>query len=534
MTCGAARYTSSLALGAALLASAAHGLAQAPAAPPPAPARPAQPAPAAAAPAPAAPLPPAPAPGPAAAVTPPPATPSPSGAPEIAPEPPPVLDAQPTVAPPPPEPPTLAAPPLAEPPPLPVPPPLPPSEDIPWYETIQFAAFADGYFGLDFNFPKAPGQARVNPIRAYDNHNGFSLSWVGLDIQKTAEPVGGTLSLRFGPTAQRLADACADGDTCDGSSSIALSFVKQAFASWKPGGAGSSVTLDFGKFDTPYGVEVAESQFNINYTRGVLYWLGQPAYHTGLRVGIDASRNFNLKLLAVNGWNRSIDNNSGKSFGLQGTLRLPKAAVPEEDMLTVALGYMVGPEHGDSAVIDCGPGTSFDPDTNPDTGCVADASSAGGRGVVDRGSSNSKGLRHFVDLALVAQPTDELKLLLNGSLGIDNVRDGADIGSFVSKTWYGIMGGARLAVAPQFGVGGRVEYYGDPDGYTTGEGITLGQDVRYVTGTLTLDYAPTEHMILFLDGRLDWASKQVFPKSAHDHDVGTDVSATLGAVVTTN
>jgi hypothetical protein len=412
---------------------------------------------------------------------------------------------------------------------------LPPSEDIPWYESISFAAFADGYFGLDFNFPKAPGQARVNPIRAYDRNTGFSLSWVGLDVQKAAEPVGGAISLRFGPTAQRLAsDACIDGDTCDGSSSIGLSFVKQAFASWKPGGTGSSVTLDFGKFDTPYGAEVAESQYNINYTRGALYWLGQPAYHTGLRVGIDASRNFNLKLLAVNGWNRTVDNNSGKTFGLQGTLRVPKAAAPDEDMLSVALGYMVGPEHGDSTTIVCGPGTSFDPDTNPDTGCVPDMGSPGGSGVVDRGSANSKGLRHFLDLTLVAQPTDTLKLLLNGSLGIDKVRDGADIGSFVSKTWYGIMAGARVSVAPQFGLAGRVEYYGDPDGFTTGEAITLGQDLRYVTGTLTVDYAPTEHMILFLDGRLDWASKQVFPKSAHDHDVGTDVSATLGAVVTTN
>ena len=44
-----------------------------------------------------------------------------------------------------------------------------------------------------------------------------------------------------------------------------------------PGGKGSPITLDFGKFDTIYGAEVAESQDNINYTRGVLYWFGQPA-----------------------------------------------------------------------------------------------------------------------------------------------------------------------------------------------------------------------------------------------------------------
>jgi len=420
-----------------------------------------------------------------------------------------------------------------EPAPLPLPAP-PATEDIPWYESIAFSAFADGYLGFDFNFPKSPGQARQNPIRAYDGRTGFSLNWVGLDIQKSPEPVGGVISLRFGPGAQRLADACVDSDTCDGSSSLGLSYVKQAYGSWKPGGAGSAVTLDLGKFDTPYGAEVAESQFNINYTRGVLYWLGQPAYHTGLRVGVDASRSFNLKILAVNGWNRTVDNNLGKTLGLQGTLRVPKAAAPDEDMLTLSLGYMVGPEHADSALKECGPGFRFDPDTNPDTGCVADANSPNGdSGIVDRGSSNTKGLRHFLDLTLVALPVEAVKLLFNASLGIDRDRDPEAQSTFVNSTWYGLMAGARFAVAAPFGVAGRVEYYGDPDGYTTGA-LSLGQDIRYVTGTLSLDYSPTEQLILLLDGRVDWSSKRVFPSGARDSDVGTAVSATLGAIVTTN
>jgi hypothetical protein len=88
-------------------------------------------------------------------------------------------------------------------------------------------------------------------------------------------------------------------------------------------------------------------------------------------------------------------------------------------------------------------------------------------------------------------------------------------------------------VASPFGVAGRVEYYADPDGYTTGA-ISLGHDLRYVTGTLTLDYSPSDQLILLLDGRVDWSSKQVFPKGSRDHDVGTAVSATLGAIVTTN
>jgi len=365
-------------------------------------------------------------------------------------------------------------------------------------------------------------------VRAYDNHTGFALNWAGLDVQKEAAPVGGMISLRFGPGAQRLAGACVDADNCDSESAIGLANVKQAFVSWKPA---SIVSFDLGKFDTPYGAEVADSQYNINYTRGVLYWLGQPAYHTGLRVNIDPARVFNLKLLAVNGWNRTIDNNSGKTFGLQGTYRLPKAAGSEEDLLTVALGYMMGPEHGDSMVVTCPPGQRFDPVQNPETGCVLSEGSTGGSGVVDRGSSNTKGLRHFLDLTAIATPIPALKLLLNASLGIDNDRDPAKQTEFRSASWFGVMAGARYAFLERLGLAARIEHYSDPDGLTSG---FSGNDVTIRTATLTFDYGPAEHMLFFLDGRLDWSNKHIYPSGTHDENKGTAASVTLGAVVTTN
>lgn len=404
-------------------------------------------------------------------------------------------------------------------------PPLPPEAGAPWYEGLALSAFVDAYGALDFNFPKAPGQARANPIRAYDNHAGFALNWVGLDVQKDPEPVGGTLSLRFGPGAQRLASACVDADTCDSESALGLAFVKQAFASWKPL---DGLTFDLGKFDTIYGAEVADSQYNINYTRGALYWLGQPAYHTGLRVGIDAARSFNIKLLAVNGWNRTVDNNAGKTFGVQGTYRLPKTDGSDDDWLSVALGYLVGPEHGDTQVITCPVGQRFD----RSSGCVLSQGSPGDSGVADLGSSNTKGLRHFLDLTAVATPTAALKLLLNASLGIDRARDPADITQFRSATWWGVMAGARYAMNEHFGLAGRIEHYADPDGYTSG---FVGNDVVVRTGTLTLDYIPAQQMVVFLDGRADWASKQIFPKAVHDDALSaTSVSVTLGAIVSTN
>jgi hypothetical protein len=538
MKCVKARGIQSTAWFVVALAATTNVLAQAPAAPAPAPAPVAPPAPAPVTPAPVAPAapvaPPAPAsPTPAPGAVPPPATSVPVApsaepapfAPPPAPLPAPYAD-------------TIAIAPAPEPPAVP---PAAPSTEAPWYEGITLGAFADGYFGTDFNFPKAPNQARQNPVRAYDTRNGFALSWVGLDIQKAPEPVGGVLSLRFGPTAFTLADACVDADNCDSSSSLGLQYVKQAFASWKPA---DSVQLDFGKFDTPYGAEVADSQYNINYTRGVLYWLGQPAYHTGLRVGIDATRNFNLKLLAVNGWNRTIDNNQGKTFGLQATYRLPKEPDSNEDALSIALGYMMGPEHGDTLRINCPAGTSFDPETNPESGCVPAPGSPGGSGIVDRGSSNSKGLRHFLDLTTVALPTPALKLLLNASLGIDNYRTQEDEAAFTSSLWWGLMVGARYALDDHFGLAGRFEFFSDPDGFATsgsylthvgGDPADLNfLDTKIVTGTVTVDYSPMKHLVSFLDLRADWSNKRMFPKGVHDADVGQAITATLGVVVSTN
>lgn len=404
--------------------------------------------------------------------------------------------------------------------------PEPATPELPWYETITVSAFADAYYSLNFNLPK--GDQR-EPIRAFDRSEGFGLSWVGLDISKEAEPVGGTISLRFGPTAQRLASR-AVGSPKD-SDYAGLEFVKQGFVSWRP--MSGPLRLDLGKFDSPYGVEVAEAQYDINYTRGALYWLGQPYFHTGLRLTADLARSFTLKLLAVNGWNNSIDNNLMKTFGLQGTYRLPGSA--DEDLLRISLGYLFGPEHDDTAVISCGPGSV--PDVDEPDGCAASANATGGSLVVDRGTSNqAKAFRHFLDLAVVAQPSPDLVLTLNSSLGIDNQRVG-NTSDFESAVWWGVAAAGRIGLG-DMGLGLRGEYVNDHDGYTTGFGDLRDAEgnppnIDVLTGTATFDYSPTDFLRFMFDVRVDWSNRKIFPKEVREL-TGLAVSTTLGAIVMTN
>jgi hypothetical protein len=519
----------SLVLGAwALSLSASPALAQAPA---PTPAQPAPaPAPAPVAPAPVAPptttqpVAPAPAPAPTPGQSFAPTEPAPLTPPEATPPPPPEPAAAPESDPVPPVEPTAEETPLAEPRTVPVP---PEEEHLAWYDAIDFRAFADAYFGMNWGFPK-PQVGANSVVRAYDVANGFSLSWVGLDASYPAEPVGGTVSLRFGPTADRIAAGCF-GELCD--SEIGLTNVKQAFASWKPGGASSSVTLDLGKFDTLYGAEVAESQGNINYTRGLLYWFAQPLFHTGLRMRAQFNEIFGLNAMLVNGMNNTFDNNAGKSLGLQGVFTVPRRERYGTSLATVSLGYLIGPERDDIATVSCAEDEHFD--ASAADGCANDGSGDAllpQDGTVDRSSANTEGLHHLIDLVASITPTDELTILFNGDLNLERVRDPNDPARFVQHEWWGLMAGVRYAITEQFAVAGRGEYVSDHEGFATG---FLDYDIGLASGTLTLDYSPSSLLLIRLDNRLDWSTRKIFTNSVRDAS-GTLITSTLGVVVTTD
>lgn len=395
-----------------------------------------------------------------------------------------------------------------------------------WYDLIGFSAFVDAYAGYNFNNPKPQfgtttgASAPTNTYRAYDQANGFSLSWIGVNATYPADPVGATINLRFGPTATAYG-SCSAG-TCD--NDVGLQFVKQAFVSWKPGGADSSITLDLGKFDTPFGVEVAESQFDINYTRGLLYWLAQPLFHTGLRANFAVADAFDFRLLAVNGWNNTIDNNVGKTFGAQGTFHVKNAE--GTDLVTASLGYMVGPESPDVLEVQCGANEVFDPEASGGckTGTTGDTS-----GTIDHGSANTDGLRHLIDLAVVADPIERLRLLLNADFGLVKVYNPPE-DNYLSRSYFGVMAGARVAVTDGFGVAARGEYISDPKGVLAGYD---NEKISLVSGTLTLEALPADFLTIKLDGRIDWSNKEIFKQDIRDLS-GKQITATLGVVAHTD
>ena len=111
------------------------------------------------------------------------------------------------------------------------------------------------YYGYNFN--------KVDPLlRTFDvQHNAFSLSLAEVAFTKLPTPeskVGFRVDLDFGKTA----DLVASFEPADDGKEI-YKHIEQAYGSLLTG----KVQWDVGKFVTPIGAEVIESQDNWNYTR---------------------------------------------------------------------------------------------------------------------------------------------------------------------------------------------------------------------------------------------------------------------------
>lgn len=401
---------------------------------------------------------------------------------------------------------------------------------LPWYERIAIDAFIDSYYSLNYQTPKPQGGR--NRFRAFDQNNGFSVAWAGLNLAYSDAHFGGVLELRFGPSAGRLAGADADAG---------LENVKQAYASWRPGGADGILTLDIGKFDTFVGAEVADSHLNYNYSRGLLFWLAQPYYHTGLRANLDLSDQVWLTGLVANGWNNSVDNNFGKTFGLQVNFATAPAASGGAPLFDAHLAYIVGPEQQDYAVIEdycdrAGTGETFNPFAR---GCDTQYPGASSDLARDLGGSNSE-LRHLIDLVVGVNPSPDLSLVANFDLGFDRGRVGSLVAEqppgFTSQSFWGVSAAGRYQFTPQWAGALRAEILQDADGRVTASDdpyIVNVQDLALYEGTLTAEYAPVPNLILRLDNRLDYGNERVFQRLLRTYEQW-QFTTTLGVVVATN
>jgi hypothetical protein len=350
-------------------------------------------------------------------------------------------------------------------------------EESHWYDDLSAGIFVDTYYLANWNRPSDPaGYSFVGgnvagdriPHRAYDAANGFGLAFAGVDLAYEGEKVGGRISLREGGGAQALI----------GNPNPVMAALWQAYVTWSPT---DDLAFDMGQFGTIYGAEVAESWLDLNYTRGALYYLMQPFYHTGIRATYQATETVGLKLMVVNGTNTSLgqlgfgdDDNQSPHVGAQ-------VALTPSDEVALYVGYYTG------------------------------AGSSGFGGGVP---TSDKDWEHFVDV------------VFNGNFGDLTLVGNFDFYAHPStdSIYWGISAQAAYSIVERFRIAARVEFLHNPDRFITPLYDWL------TTATITLDYRPVENLVLRLDNRLEVASDPIYGAKDPADPRQTSFASILGVV----
>jgi hypothetical protein len=328
-----------------------------------------------------------------------------------------------------------------------------------FWQSVQVDGFVDGYYEWAFN-------ESALQLRNFDaTHNSFSLNYAEVALTKAVSDTsrgGFRVDFGAGDTANMV-------NAFEPAGTDYLKYVQQAYVSYLVP-AGKGLTVDFGKFVTPHGAEVIENKDNYNYSRGLLFALAIPYYHTGVRASYAASDKVTVTGYLVNGWNNVKDNNSDKTVGV-GLLTKPSAK------LAVNLGYMVGKEQNEA----------------------------------DEG-----GTRSLVDVVAIYAVSDKLSVLGNVDYGHDKV--GGD-----PVDWYGLALGAKYQATDKWAFSPRYEIFKDADGFATGTTQTL-QDI-----TLTGEYKAAGGLIARFEFRTDFSDEDYFAKDSGSL-VSTQPSLSIGLI----
>jgi hypothetical protein len=285
--------------------------------------------------------------------------------------------------------------------------PAPAASPSPEPPKIDVTGFVDVYYGYNFN--------KVDPsLRTFDvQHNAFSLSLAEINFTKGVTPesrVGFRMDLDFGKTADLVAAYEPEKNGQE-----IYKHIQQGYVSLLTG----KVQWDAGKFVTPMGAEVIESQDNWNYTRSILFGYAIPFYHTGLRATFTASPKLTLAGYLVNGWNNGSEINGGKTFAGSATWK-------PNDKVTWIVNDMFGKE------------------TKGDT------------------------TRNLFDTTLTLTASPKVSLMAN-----------FDYGKEGDVKWWGIAPYVKYQATPNWALVGRYEYLDD----TKGGFMTFGTKAQEITVT---------------------------------------------------
>jgi hypothetical protein len=371
---------------------------------------------------------------------------------------------------------------------------------------VTFSGFVDGYYAFNFNQPTAlgsntnPSGVEGNTLRFFDqNTQQFSLNAIELVADKAPDATaGGTgragyhAGIIYGQAASTINGNFNNFGNQTDASNIAL---KEAYVDYiAPIGKGLTLTL--GKFVTPNGAEVIESNANWNYSRSILFYYAIPFFHFGASAKYAFNNQWAVTGYLVNNWNGTQQFNTGKTYGVS-------LAWTPNMKWSVTENYMAGPQN-DARLF----------------------------GALGKPNGN---WRQLEDATIAYTPNATWAFQVNGDYGYG---DKFRIGALNSKPvdWWGAAAYAKYNFGSKAYTAVRYEYYSDPQGFTLGTAGGLA-NVRANThvgeGTATFAYNLTSALQTRFEVRDDYSNRRLFQKGAGKF-VFTQPIVELGFIYTFN
>jgi hypothetical protein len=240
------------------------------------------------------------------------------------------------------------------------------------------------------------------------------------------------------------------------------------------------LTFTFGKFVTPAGAEVIETNGNWNYSRSILFYYAVPFFHFGANAKYTFNTQWSITGYLVNGWNNSQEVNTGKTYGVS-------LAYTPTKQWAITENYMAGPQ--DDAYFF---GTSGGPNSN---------------------------WRQLSDTIIAYTPNTKWNFIFNGDYGYGDkypitvtAKTTTSTTSSQPVDWWGAAGYVKYAPNEKSYLAIRSEYFSDPEGFALfGPGNLNGHAGE---GTATYAYNITSGLQSRFEFREDYSNRNLFEKGS--------------------
>lgn len=353
---------------------------------------------------------------------------------------------------------------------------------------VTLTGLVDAYYGYNANHPSLGiGHVGNTATEPFQFTNGqFSLNMLELQLDKPVDktsPLGFRVALGFGQAINAVNNTSYEVIGTAKANAPVAQYLKEGYMSYMAP-LGKGLQIDAGKFVTPAGAEVIETNQNWNYSRSLLFTYAIPYYHFGARAKYTFNDKWSVTGYVTNGWNNVVSTNTGKTFGPSITWNATKK-------ITITENYLAGPRD------------IF--------------------GTGDNGAWN-----HLSDTVITYNPTAKLSLMANLDYDYQSEFGTAMTPSNKGADFTGIAAYAKYALTPNVAVAGRFEYLNDHDGLATFITSANGQHVNEFTGTLERKLAG--HLISRLEFRHDDSNKNFFQKNNTYNAVKGQTTVDVGLV----